>query len=187
MLENDDRDDNKSNEQKSNFTRAAHFFCTFLCRCFAWLQRETSRNFLVTLNGGNGVCVLTSSLFFTAPHVHLAFACWLPAFLILSPPLQNFHVVLQKKKFLSVALDLCRSFSRWPAAYVLFFSVFVLLYIPNLWSKLNTLDNTDTETISTFRSRLYWNFSCLCITRREWLCDCPPKYPRVAFGLIELF
>ena len=57
--------------------------------------------------------------------------------------------------FLSLALDLCRSFSRWPAAYVLFFSVFVLLYIPNLWSKLNTLDNTDTETISTFRFRLY--------------------------------
>ena len=114
-LENDDRDNNRSNEQKSNFTRAAHFFCTFLCRCFAWLQRETSRNFLVTLNGGNGVCVLTSSLFFTAPHVHLTFACWLPAFLILSPPLKNFHVVLQKKKFLSVALDLCRPFSRWPS------------------------------------------------------------------------
>ena len=27
---------------------AAHFFCTFLCRCIARLQRETSRNFLVT-------------------------------------------------------------------------------------------------------------------------------------------
>ena len=34
--------------KKSNFARAAHFFCTFLCRCFARLQRETSRNFLVT-------------------------------------------------------------------------------------------------------------------------------------------
>ena len=34
--------------EKSNFARAAHFFCTFLCRCFARLQRETSRNFLVT-------------------------------------------------------------------------------------------------------------------------------------------
>ena len=33
---------------KSNFARAAHFFRTFLCRCFARLQRETSRNFLVT-------------------------------------------------------------------------------------------------------------------------------------------
>ena len=35
-----------SNQQKSNFARAAHFFCTFLCRCFARLQCETSRNFL---------------------------------------------------------------------------------------------------------------------------------------------
>ena len=33
---------------KTAFARAAHFFCTFLCRCFARLQRETSRNFLVT-------------------------------------------------------------------------------------------------------------------------------------------
>ena len=35
-----------SNQQKSNF--AAHFFCIFLCRCFARLQRKTSRNFLIT-------------------------------------------------------------------------------------------------------------------------------------------
>ena len=27
---------------------AAHFFCTFPCRCIARLQCETSRNFLVT-------------------------------------------------------------------------------------------------------------------------------------------
>ena len=37
-----------SQKKKSNFVRAAHFFCTFLCRFFARLQRETSRNFLVT-------------------------------------------------------------------------------------------------------------------------------------------
>ena len=42
------KNNNRSNQQKSNFARAAHFFCTFLCRCFARLQRETSRNFLVT-------------------------------------------------------------------------------------------------------------------------------------------
>ena len=38
----------RSNWQKTNFARAEPFFCTFLCRCFARLQRETSRNFLVT-------------------------------------------------------------------------------------------------------------------------------------------
>ena len=34
-----------SNKQKNNFT---FLFCTFPCRRFARLQRETSRNFLVT-------------------------------------------------------------------------------------------------------------------------------------------
>ena len=34
--------------KKNNFARAAHFFCTFPCRCFARLQRESFRNFLAT-------------------------------------------------------------------------------------------------------------------------------------------
>ena len=38
------------------------------------------------------------------------------------------------------------------------------------YSELNTLKNTDTETISAFRL-----FSCLCFTRRRWLCDFPSK------------
>ena len=38
----------KKKKQKKNYARAAHFPCTFLCRCFARPQRETSRNFLVT-------------------------------------------------------------------------------------------------------------------------------------------
>ena len=35
---------------KKQLCRVQHnfFFCTFLCRCFARLQRETSRNFIVT-------------------------------------------------------------------------------------------------------------------------------------------
>ena len=54
MLSGDAKENSKnvsrSNQQKKNkFARAAHFFSTFLCRCFAArLQRETSRNFLVT-------------------------------------------------------------------------------------------------------------------------------------------
>ena len=34
--------------KKSNFARAAHFLCTFLYRCFAQLQLETSTSFPVT-------------------------------------------------------------------------------------------------------------------------------------------
>ena len=56
--------------------------------------------------------------------------------------MQNFHVVLSTKKFLlrflSLALDkisvaLFLVELRWPAAYFPFISVFLLLYISNLW------------------------------------------------------
>ena len=66
------------------------------------------------------------SLFFAAPHVHLAFDCWPTAFLILSPPLQNFHVVLPPQNFLSVTLDPCRPFSRWAllACHLIFLALY---------------------------------------------------------------
>ena len=51
------------------------------------------------------------------------------------------------------------SFAGLPPTFSFSLSEF-LLYIPNLWSKLNTLDNTDTETISTFRFRLHWLLRC---------------------------
>ena len=64
---------------------------------------------------------------------------------------------------LSLALFLVEI--RWPVAYFLFFSVFQICGHDNK-SKLNTLDNKVTETISAFRFRLYWLFSYLCFTRR---------------------
>ena len=84
--------------KKSNFARAAHFFCTFLCRCFARLQRETSTKFLVT-------CFMEemsyefSFTFFSLPLI-FTLHWWPLAFPILSPPLQNFPVVLPTKKCL---------------------------------------------------------------------------------------
>ena len=50
------------------------FFCTFLCPCFARLQRETSRNFLVTRFMEEMSCVtlfLFNFFFFTAARFHL--------------------------------------------------------------------------------------------------------------------
>ena len=41
------KNNNRSNWPKSKFAHAAHFFSTFLCCCFAQLQCETFRNFLV--------------------------------------------------------------------------------------------------------------------------------------------
>ena len=55
------KNNNRSNQQKSNFALAAHFFCTFLCRCFARLHVLWSK------------CrTFPRSLFFTAAHFHLA-------------------------------------------------------------------------------------------------------------------
>ena len=48
------------------------FFCTFLCRCFARLQRETSRNFLVTRFMDWNVVRFLVHFFFTVAHFHLA-------------------------------------------------------------------------------------------------------------------
>ena len=85
-----------------------------------------------TFYGGNVVRVLVH--FFSLPLI-FTLHWWPLAFLILSPPLQNFHVVLPTKKcllcFLSLALDLCRPFSRWVSLAYRFFSVFLLLYSPN--------------------------------------------------------
>ena len=105
---------------------------------------------------------------------------WWPLASLIWLPLHNFHVVLPTKKcllcFLSLVLDLCRPFSRWaslacsPLSLFLSFScsIFQICGHDNL-SKLNSSDNTDKETISAFRFRLYWLFCCLCFTRRRWL------------------
>ena len=98
------------------------FFCTFICLCFARLQRETSGNFLVTR--------FMEEMSYVFSPLHL----WPLAFLILSPLLQNFFVVLSTKKcllcFFFSTLDICRPFFlvelRLPAAYFsfsLYFSV----------------------------------------------------------------
>ena len=93
---------------------------------------------------------------------------WPLAFLILSPPLQNFHDDFSSNKKMSplffISLSKCLSpfFSlsfaglRPTFSFSLSFSwsIFQICGHDNL-SKLNTLDNTDTETISAFRFRLY--------------------------------
>ena len=113
------KNNNRSSQQKINFARAAHFFEQFLCRCFARLQRRTLRIFLITrfMEEMSQVGVLVT---FFHRRSHSVSIWWPLAFIILSPPLQNFHVVLLlTKKCLacffsspSIALSSCRSFSR---------------------------------------------------------------------------
>ena len=92
--------------------------------------------------GGNVVRVLVH--FSVSLPLIFTLHSWSLPFLILSAPLQNFHVVLPAKKCLlcffffislakiSVALFLVEL--RLPSAHFLFSSVFLLLYILNLWT-----------------------------------------------------
>ena len=105
------------------------FFVHFFAVCFARLQRESSRNFIVTR--------FFRSLFFSLPLI-FTLHWWPLAFLILSPPLQTFHVVLPTKKcllcFLSLALNLCRPFSRWASLACRLLSLFLCVSLA-LYSK----------------------------------------------------
>ena len=159
-----------------------HFFAVF----FAQVQRETSRNFLVTRFMEEMSYVFSFTFFFTAAHFLLALVAASISHFVTAPT--KFSCCSSNKNMsplpLSLAMNPCRPFSRWallacgPLSLFLYLSscsIFQIRGHDNL-SKLNTLDNTDTETISAFRFRLYWLFCCLsCFTRRRWLCDFPPK------------
>ena len=91
---------------------------------------------------------------------------WPLAFLLLSPPLQNFHFVLPTKKclrfFISRSKSLLPFFSLSFAGLPPTFSFLCLsltLYSKfvdmTIYLNLILLDNTDTETISAFRFRLF--------------------------------
>ena len=122
--------------KKSNFARAAHFFCTFLCRCLHDNNEklpETSKLHVLWRK-----CrTFSRSLFFPLPLI-FSFHWWPLASLILSPLLQNFRVVFPTKKcllcFLSLALDLCRPFSRWASLACRLLSLFLCLSLA-LYSK----------------------------------------------------
>ena len=123
---------NRSNQQKSNFARAAHFFCTFFCRCFAPLKRETSRNFLVTRFMEEMSYVFLFTFFFIVAHFHPAS---ISHFLTAAtkwhvvPPTKNVFLVF------SISLQLFFSLSfAGLSPYFLFFSVFLFLYFPDLWT-----------------------------------------------------
>ena len=119
--------------KKATFARAAHFFCTFLCRCFARIQRETSRNFLVTLFLEE-MSYVFSFTFFSLPLI-FTLHWWPLAFLMLSPPAAatKFSCCSSKKNvsfFLalwSLALDLCRPFYRWASLACRRLSLFLCL------------------------------------------------------------
>ena len=105
------------------------FFCTFLCRCFARLRRETSRNFSVTqfLERTSYVFSFTFSmpLIFTLHWWPQAFVTTATKF----PTKKNVSFV-----FLSLALDRCLPFTRWASLACRLLSLFLCLSLA-LYSK----------------------------------------------------
>ena len=91
---------------------------------------------------------------------------WPLAFLILSPPLQSFHVVLPTKKyllcFLSLALDLCRPFSRWASLACHVLSLFLCPSFA-LYSKFvhMTINLSLYFRQHGYRNNFRFPFSCL--------------------------
>ena len=133
------------------------FFCTFLCLCFAQLQRETSSNFLVTrFMDWNVVRFVVH--FFSLP-LTFTLHSWPLAFLILSPPLQNCHVVLPTKQFLlcffSLAVDRCRPLSRWASLARRLLSLFLCLSLA-LFSKF--VDMTINLSLILQKTRIQRQF-----------------------------
>ena len=59
-------------EPKKQVCKCNTLFCTFLCRCFARLQRETLRNFLATrfMKEVSYICVHVHFFFFTTADSH---------------------------------------------------------------------------------------------------------------------
>ena len=148
--------------KKSNFARAAHFFCTFLCRCFARLL--TTMNFQKLLSytfyGGNVERVLVPFYL----HCPCSFSPCIGDryhFLFCHHCYKMFMLFFQQK--MSPLFFISRSRSLSP-----FFSLSFAGLLPTLsfslsfscsifqicghdnYSKRSTLDKTDTETTYRF-------------------------------------
>ena len=133
-------------------------FCTFLSRCLARLQRETSRHFLVTRFMEEMSNVFLFTFFFTAAHFQLALvAARISHFLTAAT--KFFMLFFQLKMFplffisrsSSLSLSLSLSFAGLSTTFSLSLSFPFSIF--QICGQL--VDNTDTETISAFRFRLY--------------------------------
>ena len=124
--------------RKSNFflqVQHRHFLCPFLCRCFARLQRETSRNFPVTRFMEEMSYDLFFFFFFSLSFFSPRFPL---ALLIFSPLLQNFMFFLQQKMspffFLSSSSSISPALSLLASrpTFAFSLSLILFLYIPHL-------------------------------------------------------
>ena len=121
-------------------------FCTFLCRCFARLQRETSRNFLVTHFVDWNVVRFLVHFFFTAAHFHLT---------LVAASISHFVTTAAKLSCCSLALDLCRPLSRWASLACRPLSLFLCFSLA-LYSKF--VDMTINLSLILYKTRIQKKF-----------------------------
>ena len=114
----------RSNWQKRNFTCAAHFFvhfCAFVLHDYNVKLLETS-----LLHVFWRKCQTSVSLTFFSLPLIFTLHWWQLAFLILSPPLQSFHVVLPKK--MAPLFFFSLSFACLPPTFSLILCLSLALY-----------------------------------------------------------
>ena len=132
----------RSNQQKSNFVRAAHFSLHFFAVVLHDYNEKLPETSQVQVFGRKMVVRVLVHFFSTAAHFHLIialvattishFVTAATKFSCCSSNENNVSYVLYLSLQISVALFLVKL--RWLAVYFLIFSVFPLLYIPNLWT-----------------------------------------------------
>ena len=128
------------------------------CTTTTWyFQKRLSYTRSRRPRGGNIVRVLVHFIF-SLPIV-FTLHWWPLAFLIFSLPLQNCHIVLPTKKmsplFSSLALDLCRPFSRWALLAYRLISLFLCLSLA-LFSKF--VDMTINLSLILSKTRIEKQF-----------------------------
>ena len=145
-----------------------HISLQLFCTTTTWnLLKLLSHTFY----GGNAVRFLVH-FFLTADHFHLALVtAGISHFVTAAFVGRKFQQKNVSFVFISRSRSLSPYFSlSFPGLPPTFSCPIFQICGHDNYSELNTLENTDTETISAFRL-----FSCLYFTRRRWLCNFPSK------------
>ena len=135
MLSGKVKRERRKNNNGSNSKKAAKkctLFCTFLCRCFAQIQRETSINFLVKRFMKK--CRTCFCFFFSLPLIFTVVAASISHFLTAQKIFMLFFQQKNVNCILSLALALCRSFNSWASLVCHLLSLFLCISI-SLYSR----------------------------------------------------
>ena len=106
MLSGEGNENGEKTTKKKLLDVQHTFFCTFLCRCFTRLQRETSRNFLVTRFIEEISYLFLFTLFFSLPLIFTLVAASISHFLRCKIFTFFFHNKLSPLFFISLSSSL---------------------------------------------------------------------------------